>query len=134
MVLMAPARLFEWVVAGIMAAMALGLAVDARAIEVSSFRPILATGIVNQAMINALVAAGAILRLIGLIANGRWEYSGTFRALGALAGAVLWTTFAWALFGMTQITNSLTPGVYVYIGLTIGELISCYRAVRDAKR
>ena len=69
--------------------------------------------------------------LAALIANGHWKVWGPIlRAAGALAGAFIWSQMCIALIQLIPHAGSPpSPGIPVYLVLTIVELVSIYRAL-----
>lgn len=127
-------RLFEWATTAMMLGIAVTLLLSPRSIEASSFHLMLQAGVPQQLFALFFVSVG-LLRVAALIANGRWPIYGPLaRALGAIAGAVIWGQLCLALIGMSPITGTVSLGVPVYIVLVGGELFSCFRAVSDGRR
>lgn len=121
-------RLFEWVMT--MALLFLGLLViqwpDTMAS--SAFRFILL--VVGPIHLGILYLAIGGLRIVALIANGRWSHGPKARAVGALAGALIWGQMDFALILLIpHVGSPPSPGIPVYFCLVIGELISVYRAL-----
>jgi hypothetical protein len=91
-------------------------------------------GLTQGVVATSFLVFGAA-RMMALYANGRLPiYGPAARALGALGGAVMWVQLCTALAGMTPITGQVSLGVPVYLALAAGELVSCFRAVRDGRR
>lgn len=126
-------RELEWLCAGILLVMAIGMLVFDAGIATTSFRRMLEVGI-TQTHVHAFVLVVGPLRVAALVANGAWpRYGPVARAAGALLGAVFWGQLAMALIGFGQFSGAVTIGVYVYIGLACGELFSLHRAIADAR-
>lgn len=126
-------RVFEWVMTAAMLCIALTLFLSPRSIEASSFRLMLAAGYTQFAAAFFFLIAGG-LRICALFANGTLPvYGPLVRAIGALAGAVIWGQMGIALLGMSPITGTISAGVPVYFALVGGELYSCFRAVTDGR-
>ena len=127
-------RVAEWLCTGIMLLAGAGMSVFDPGIGTSAFRRVLETG-VTQTHIYLYVVIVGPMRAIALFANSKWPVYGPWvRALGALAGALLWSQLAMALIGVGEFTGTLTLGVYVYIGLAVGEIYSLGRALADGRR
>ena len=73
-----------------------------------------------------LIGGGGRLAL--LIVNGGWRKSPHFRVLAALGTIPLWTAFA---LGLHQ-SGSLASGAGAYYACLLSELVSMYRATREA--
>jgi hypothetical protein len=126
-------RELEWLCAGILLLMAAGMSAFDAGIATTSFRRMLETGITQQ-HVHIFVLLVGPMRVAALVANGEWpRYGPAARALGALLGAVFWGQLATALVGFGQFSGAVTMGVYVYIGLACGELLSVHRALADAR-
>jgi hypothetical protein len=74
------------------------------------------------------IAVGTV-RIVALIANGRWpKYGPWLRSVGALVGALVWSQMFLGLIVVTP--DDLTSlGAPVYFVMTWVELISIYRAL-----
>ena len=126
-------RLFEWVMTIIMISMALEIAVWPHTIATGSFRLML--HIISPTGLSLFFGAFGLLRIAALIANGSWpEHGPRIRAMGAGAAAFMWIQMCVALILITPQLNGVpSAGIPVYFGLTVGELISAYRAISDAR-
>lgn len=114
-----------------MLGIAVVLAVSPKAIAYSTFHLMLDIGF-SQAAVTLFFFGAGMFRIAALYANGNWPiYGPWFRALGALAAAVVWGQLMLALYSASAMTGTISPGVPVYFFLVTGELISCYRALRD---
>lgn len=78
-----------------------------------------------------LSVAIGLARAFTLAKNGKWPVKGSIiRAILAFCAALIWAQLAVAL---TQSpTQAPSPGMWVYYALTIAELRSVWRALRDA--
>lgn len=122
-------RLSELGTSTMMLGLALHIAIWPDAIGASAFRKILE--VLPQAWLGVgflIVGAG---RLAALVANGSWPYYGPLlRAAGALSGAMIWFQMCIALYQLVPTLGSPpSPGIPVYLVLTIIELLSMYRAL-----
>ena len=126
-------RLFEWVMTLSMIGMAVEIAIWPKAVAASSFRLML--GVINPLNIGMFFLAFGLLRIAALIANGSWpEHGPRMRAMGAGAAALMWGQMCVALFLLTAQRNGIpSPGISLYFFLTVGELVSAYRAISDAR-
>lgn len=125
-------RLFEWMTALMMLGIAAVLIVSPNSISQSNFRLMLEVGF-SQSTVLFLFLLFGLTRVIALYFNGSWKYGYRTRAACALGGSFVWVQMVLALAGNTYVTGTISPGVPVYTVLVIGELISCYRAVRDER-
>lgn len=126
-------RLFEWVMTIIMISIAIEIALWPRSIGTGSFRLLLS--VITPTGLALFFGAFGLLRIAALIANGSWpEHGPRMRAMGAGAAAVVWTQMGIALMLLTpELNDTPSAGIAVYFGLTVGELISAYRAISDAR-
>ena len=76
-----------------------------------------------------------VLRIAALFANGSWPVHGPrLRAIGAGTAALMWGQMFVALLMLAPFNNGIpSPGIPVYFALTLGELISAYRAMSDER-
>jgi hypothetical protein len=126
-------RLFEWGMAFAMLCLSVEIFVWPLTLGASAFRYLAI--VVNTENVGLLFFAVSLSRGIALIVNGRSDvYGPRVRALGALAGAVIWAQMLVALFVlMEEMKSPPSPGIPVYFALTMCELISCYRAATDVR-
>jgi hypothetical protein len=126
-------RLFEWMTAMMMIGMATVIAANPNTVRVGGFYLMTNVGLTAPILAVLFTFAGCV-RVSALFANGLWALWGPrFRALCALIGASLWAQMAIALTAWSAESGYVSVGVPVYAFLTIGELISCYRAATDGK-
>jgi hypothetical protein len=115
----------------------LGLAVEIAiwpaAVGSSSFHFLLV--IIGPLNIGMFFMAFGLLRIAALIANGSWpEHGPRMRAMGAGAAALMWGQMFVALLLLAPQNNGIpSPGIPLYFCITIGELLSAYRAISDAR-
>lgn len=126
-------RLFEWVMTFAMLAIACEIAIWPNTIGASAFRFILR--IVSPEDMGIFFLVFGIVRVIALIANGNWpEYGPRLRAVGAGSAALMWGQMFVALLLLAPHNSGIpSPGIPVYFALTVGELLSAYRAISDAR-
>ena len=126
-------RLFEWVMALTMLGMAFEIAIWPQAVAASSYRLMLI--VINPLNIGMFFMAFGLLRVAALIANGSWpEHGPRLRAMGAGAAALMWGQMGIALLlGIPQNNGIPSPGISLFLFLTLGELLSAYRAISDAR-
>ncbi len=126
-------RLFEWMTALMMVVIAVIVAVNPKTVEFGGFYLMRDIGLTATAL-GTLFMAGGCLRIAALFANGHWPvYGPRFRAACALMGAVIWMQMLLALTAWSTKSGYISIGVAVYFFLTVGELISCYRAAADVR-
>lgn len=127
-------RLFEWVMTFAMLGLAVEIVIWPQTIGASAFRFVLV--IVSTENMGLFFLAFGVVRIVALFANGRWpEHGPRMRAMGAGASALMWGQMCIALFMLAPHNQGIpSPGIPVYFALTIGELISAYRATSDAAR
>lgn len=124
-------RLFEWVMTVAMLGLALEIVIWPATIQASAFRFILL--VVSTQFLGWFFLIAGTVRIAALIANGAWPVYGPWmRVATSAAVALIWIEMDAALFMLPPLTFAPSPGIPVYFALTIGELISCYRAISDA--
>lgn len=126
-------RLFEWMTALMMLGIAATIASSPRSVGSGGFHLMLNLGLTPQ-VLGWFFAFAGFARVAGLYANGHWPVYGPWcRALCALGGAVLWGQMCLALIKWSEQSDYVSIGVSVYLFLTLGEVISCYRAASDGR-
>ena len=130
-------RIFEWLMSGAMIGIAVACIATPDTIKDGSFRLLVEVGLDAGAMAIFFMAFG-ITRMVALWTNGTFPalqpWGAKARALGAGAAAMLWSQMILALAMLSETTGTISIGVPVYAALTVGELISCYRAAADEIR
>jgi hypothetical protein len=126
-----PYPLFEWCVTFMMVGIALCVFLTPKTIEMGAFRFMIGVGFTPMLTFLFFTACG-VLRVIALYANGRWPRGWIARCLGCVGGMILWSQMMVALVFLTATTQTLSLGIPVYLVLTIGEFVSCYRVAYDA--
>lgn len=126
-------RLFEWIMALIMIGLAALLFLWPNAVLASDFRIILT--IVSAEHMAVFFGVFGLLRAAALIANGSWPIHGPrLRAIGASSGALMWMQMTIALVQFASFNEGVpSPALPVYFALTIGEIVSAYRAMTDER-
>jgi hypothetical protein len=125
-------RLFEWVMTGIMLGLALEIAIWPNTIGASAFYYMLR--VIGSTNLNMFFAVAGLLRVAALIANGTWPVVGPrIRACSAGAASIIWFQMVIALLLVAPVNGVPSPGIPVYLALTIGELLSAYRAATDVR-
>ena len=126
-------RLFEWMTAMMMIGISITVAINPKTVEFGGFYLLADIGLTAPAL-GTLFMAGGCIRVAALFANGSWPvYGPRFRAGCSLFGAVIWMQMLVALTAWSTRSGYLSIGVPVYFFLTVGELISCYRAATDVR-
>jgi hypothetical protein len=127
-------RLFELATSGMMIALSIHITIWPESIRASIFRFLLQ--MTGPVWLVPLFAIGGILRFAALVANGTWPiYGPKLRACGAIVGASLWAQMCTSLVLYHCNTgNPPSPGIWVYLVLTIVELIAMCRALVDYGR
>lgn len=125
-------RLFEWVMTLAMLGLAVEIALYPGTIASSSFRFILL--LVSAEHMAIFFGAFGLMRIAALIANGSWPTHGPrLRAMGAGSASLMWGQMFAALLMLAPLNGTPSPGLPVYLALTIGELVSAYRAMTDER-
>lgn len=126
-------RLFELAMTVAMLGEGLLLLVSPRSIEASSMKYLIDVMPLWLCILLFLWLGGA--RIVALALNGHWmPYGGYVRAVGAVAGAVMW-----AQMGASLLTNNiakddaLSPGIPIYVTLSLFEIVSMYFALVGTK-
>jgi hypothetical protein len=123
-------RLFEWTMATAMVLLAAETFVWPRTLDASAFNWL--TTLLPGSFIGVFLLLFGVIRVAALIANGRsLVYGPRVRALGALAGAVLWAQFDLALIAAYTVKGPPSPGIPFWFTFTLAELYSAYRAASD---
>lgn len=126
-------RLFEWVTTFIMLGMAATIIASPDTLARGAFRYMLVAGFTPLVLGAFFTLVGGV-RLVALYINGRSKLWGPrLRMLGALGGAFVWSWMAIALVVLTQDTSTLSLGIFNWIGLVLGEVVSCARAGSDVR-
>lgn len=122
-------RLTELTSACMMIGLAVLIAFSPGSIGASAFRLLL--NVLTPAWLGWGFAIAGFARLVALIANGHWKFWGPIlRASGAFAGALIWCQMCIALMLLIPHAGSPpSPGIPVYLVLTLVELVSIYRAL-----
>jgi hypothetical protein len=125
-------RLFEWVMATAMVFLAVETFVWSQTIAASAFH--LLAEVMPGEFIGVFLLLFGTARFAALITNGRSRVYGPWvRALGALAGAVMWAQFELALVGDMSSDKPPSPGIPFWFAFILAELYSAYRAASDIR-
>jgi hypothetical protein len=126
-------RLFEWIMTAAMLGLAIQIAAWPSTIGSSSLRFIL--HFISAENIAIFFLAFGLMRIAALIANGSWpEHGPRLRAMGAGASALMWGQMCAAPITLAAAADSVpSPDIPIFLMLTVGELISAYRATADAR-
>lgn len=124
-------RLFEWIMAGGLLMVAFTLALPGDSLDRGVLRLLIQSGFSEPAM-TVLFAIIGTMRAVALFANGKLPFYGPLmRYFGSFVGALVWAMMMSPLAYDSLLSGN--PSIFVpLLGmLTLGELISVYRAVRD---
>lgn len=127
-------RLFEWIVSGMMMMIGFTLALPG---EVASdpLNIIVRAGIIGEDGLSFVFCAIAFVRIMALWANGRIPVHGPrARAICSAVAAFIWSQMTLASVWAGTVAGHTTLAAAIYGSLTVGELLSCYRATYDAGR
>jgi hypothetical protein len=127
-------RLFEWTMAVSMVLLSFEIFLWPQTLGASAFHWLVL--FLPSGFVGVFLLFVGVARLVALFINGRsLEYGPRVRAVGALAGAVMWAQFALALL-MPFVTNEKaipSPGIPFWFMFTFAELYSAYRAAGDVR-
>lgn len=126
-------RLFEWMTSLMMLGMAFVIALNPQTVKVGGFYLMSYVGL-TAPVLGVIFTLVSCVRVAALFANGFIPAWGP-RARGACAivGAAIWAQMMCALAAWSSQNGYISIGVPVYAALTLGELISCYRAATDVR-
>lgn len=125
-------RLFEWVMTFAMLGIALQIALFPNTIAASPFHLMLT--MVSAENMALFFFVFGLMRIVALIANGSWPRHGPrLRSMGAGSAALMWGQMTAALLTVAPVSVGPSPDVPIYFALTIGELVSAYRAMTDER-
>lgn len=126
-------RLFEWMTALMMLGIAATISASEHSVEAGGFYLMQSLGLTPLILIIFFGITGCV-RVAGLYANGNWPVYGPWcRAACAFGGALIWGQMYLSLIEWSHHSGYVSLGAPVYLFLTIGELISCYRATSDGR-
>lgn len=127
-------RLFEWIVSGMMLMIGLTLALPG---DVASdpLNILVRSGAVSEDGLAVFFCMIALVRIVALWANGRIPVHGPrARAICSALAAIVWSQMTLASIWSGTVAGHTTLAFAIYGSLTVGELLSCYRATYDAGR
>lgn len=126
-------RMFEWSMTAAMIMLGVQLLIWPGSLGFSHFAPIL--DVMSPFTIAIFCLFFGALRAVALWRNGTWpKWGPTFRALGAIAGAVILISIDVALIRQSlEVNRPPSPGVPFYTVFFVGELRSVRRAKADAR-
>lgn len=125
-------RLFEALMAGAALLMSALIMIWPGSVAASAFRYLLQ--IVSAETLWIAFFATGVTSIVALYANGHWPVWGSrLRGAACAVRAMIWFQMDLALFVLLQEGASTvpSPGIPVYFILTLGEIISCYWALKD---
>ncbi|HEV2552698.1 MAG TPA: hypothetical protein VGV17_02925 [Bosea sp. (in: a-proteobacteria)] len=124
-------RLFEWIMAGGLLLIAFTLALPGDSLDRGALRLLVATGFSEDVMAVLFAVIGS-MRAFALFANGKLPFYGPLmRYAGSFVGALVWALMMSPLAYDSLLSGKVSFIVPLLGMLTLGELISVYRAVRD---
>jgi hypothetical protein len=127
-------RLFEWIVSAMMVLIGFTIALPG---DVASdpLNLIIKFGWVGEDGLAFFFGVVGAARLCALWASSIYHiYGPRIRAVGSALGSAIWLEMTFASVWSGVLTNKTTLAAAIYGSLTVGELISCYRATYDAGR
>lgn len=126
-------RLFEWVMTLAMLGLSVQIILWPNTIEASSI--VLILRLVSPENMAVFFGVFGLMRIAALIANGSWPTHGPrLRAMGAGSAALMWGQMFVALLMLAPFNQGVpSPELPVYFALTIGEIVSAYRAMTDER-
>lgn len=127
-------RLFEWTMSLAMVLLALEIFLWPRTLEASAFYWLVA--VMPSRFVGVFLLLVGAARLTALFINGRsMMYGPRIRAVGALAGAVMWAQFSLALLMPFVMSEKAipSPGIPFWFSFTFAEIYSAYRAASDVR-
>lgn len=126
-------RLFEWMTSLMMLGISVTIVLSPATVSRGGFALVENVGL-TPSVLGLLFTIGGALRFVALYANGHWPVVGPrLRAFCALGGALVWAQMLVALLKWSCGDGYISLGVPVYLFLTIGELLSCWRAATDSR-
>ncbi len=127
-------RLFEWVMSIAMVLLAVQTFIWPQTMAQSAFYWMVS--FIPDGFVGLFLLGIGVCRISALIANGRsMKFGPRVRAVGALAGAVMWSQFCLAL-AMPFLWSGRpepSPGIPFWFMFTLAELYSAYRAAGDVR-
>lgn len=124
-------REWEWWAALVMSSVGITMLLTPKTIEVGAFRYLLAMGLSASWLWAFFLGVGSV-RIAALIANGRLPiYGPHIRAMGCVAGALIWCAMTFALLRLTEDTGTLSIGIGAWGWATVFELRALHRALLD---
>lgn len=125
-------RIFEWAMAVSMVLLAVQTLAWPATLAASAFS--LMTLLMPAQFISIFLFIFGFARVAALIVNGRsYVHGPRVRAIGALAGAVLWAQFDLALIASFTVKGPPSPDIPFWFTFTLAELYSAYRAAGDVR-
>lgn len=127
-------RLFEWTMSLSMVLLSVEIFLWPRTLDASAFYWLVQ--VMPSGAVGIFLFCVGVARLAALFVNGRsMMYGPRVRAVGALAGAVMWAQFALALLMPFVMSEKAipSPGIPFWFLFTFAELYSAYRAAGDVR-
>lgn len=124
-------RLFEWVMAFAVLFFGVEIFLFPVSIESSAFHYILR--VINAEFLASFYLLIGGVRVAALVINGRWPKWGPVLRSACAGGAViLWSQMCAAL-ALRLPYGPPSPGIPIYLAMTLGEILACYRAMTDQR-
>lgn len=126
-------RLFEWMTSAMMLGMSFVIAASPQSVHMSGLSLMMILG-VTPLVLGVSFFLIALVRMTALIVNGMSFTVGPHaRSIASLFGAMIWVQMAFATWEWSTNHGYVAVSVPVYAALTVGEIISCYRAATDVR-
>lgn len=126
-------HLFECVTTFVMLSMAVTIIALPATIQRGDYRYMLVDGF-TPFVPGLFFAVVGVVRVVAFYGNGNWPLWGPrLRALGAAGGAFAWFWICTSLGYLTIVTGTLPLEIFVWFGLTAGEILSMARAGADVR-
>jgi hypothetical protein len=127
-------RLFEWIVSSMMVLMGFTIALPGSVVS-DPLNLLISQGWVGEDGLAFFFGIIGVSRLCALWASSHFmSYGPRVRAIGSALGSAIWLEMTFASVWSGMLANKTTLAAAIYGSLTIGELVSCYRATYDAGR
>ena len=127
-------RLFEWVVSGMMVLIGFTIALPGEVIS-DPLNLIIGYHIMGEEGLAFLFGVVGMGRMCALYVSSQYSNFGPrIRAIGSMLGSMIWMEMTIASIWSGAMSGKVTLAAAIYGSLTIGEVVSCYRATYDAGR
>jgi len=128
-------KLFEWVMTLTMLGMAVEIGFFPETLESSVF--FLITDTLGTNFIGFFCTVIGLIRFGGLLFSGGILFNGVrtgpwLRAVAAVLSSAMWAQFVVGLFKFSIFQGYPTPGIPLWLFITLGEVYIAYRAMNNA--